>query len=99
MILKNQALTFSEWMQEISRPKRQYFMDITGDNKWLRIAESEFHRNERAYVGTRQRSRCFIVECPESGCRILIQSNGGIRGNPLDQSWRKKKLKQQSRKV
>ncbi len=92
-ILKNQTLTFIEWLREIRRPKRQYYEDIGGSNRWIRVDPKEFYRNERVFCtqGRTQKSNPFVVECPESNCRILIQSNGGVRGAKMDVSWLKKK--------
>lgn len=93
-IIKEQLLTFAEWLQELTKPKRTYYMVISDHH--MRCTESEFKRAERVYVGRKEQSYPFIVLCPESNCKILIQTNGGKRGAPLTATWQKnKKFKNQ----
>lgn len=86
-IERNQNLTFFEWMAEIARPKKKYYR-VCGDDH-MRTSEEDFQRQERIYVGRKEKSAPHIVLCPESNCKILIQTYGGVRGAKLSATWKK----------
>lgn len=77
---KRQHLTFIEWLKECINPGHTHKLLIGGDI--LPVMPSHFFREER-----QQRRSAYIVECPESNCRILVSGNGGDKKSKKLATW------------
>ena len=94
MFNKKLNLTFVEWLIEISKPKREYFQLVGGSSHHVEISKKEYERNIRIYIDQKrkEKSPIFIVHCPESNVKVLVQSNGmGKYKNQLGATWNFKK--------
>lgn len=79
--------TITGWLTNITTPKRKYYQ-VVGDRHLL-VGDEEYNRAYRVYVQQKrkEKSPVFIVLCPESNCKILVQSNGGVRGAKRSATW------------
>jgi len=75
-----------------NKPKeRQYFQRV--GSGWIRLHVSVYESLCHIYTkqGRTSISPMVVVECPESNCRVLVQSNGGQRGRQMSETWLKNK--------